>query len=120
MQPIGPQIRAVVDNDCLLAYVSPMALYLYRIEPSREGMPEAPTDREQQLIGEHFAYLSAAYESGVVRYVGRTLSAPFLGLALFEAADDSAAAAFLAGDPAIRAGVFCGLAQPFREVFPMR
>jgi uncharacterized protein YciI len=97
-----------------------MALYLYRIEPTRSGMPDAPTDEEQRLVGEHFAYLSLAYESGVVRWVGRTLTAPHVGLALFEAADEVAASAFVARDPAVIAGVFSGHAQPFREVLPMR
>lgn len=97
-----------------------MALYLYRIEPARAGLPDAPTEDEQRLVGEHFAYLSRAYESGVVQWVGRTLTAPHLGLALFEAEDDSRASAFVASDPAVSAGVFSGRAQPFRDVLPMR
>lgn len=105
------------DHQHGLLYHPPMALYLYRIEPAREGMPDAPTADEQRLVGEHFEYLSAAHEQGIVKYAGRTLSAPHLGMALFEATDDAAAAAFLAGDPAVQAGIFRGLAQPFREIF---
>jgi uncharacterized protein YciI len=97
-----------------------MALFLYRIEPSRAGMPEAPTPTERSNIDAHFAYLKAAYEAGVVKYVGRTQSAPHLGIAVFEAADQDAATRFLAEDPAVKAGVFRGLSQPFAEVFPMR
>lgn len=97
-----------------------MALYLYRIEPTRAGMPDAPTEAEERLVREHFAYLATAYESGDVLYVGRTLTAPHVGLAFFDAADDEHADAFVANDPAIRAGIFEGRAQPFREVLPMR
>jgi uncharacterized protein YciI len=97
-----------------------MALYLYRIEPTRSGMPDAPTEGEERLVREHFTYLSTAYESGVVQYVGRTLTAPHVGLAVFDAADDEHADAFVANDPAVRAGVFEGRAQPFCEVLLMR
>lgn len=97
-----------------------MTLFLYRIEPTRTQMPDSPTDDEARLVGEHFVYLSTAYESGVVQWVGRTLTAPHLGLALFDAADEVAASAFVANDPAVSAGVFNGSAQPFREVLPMR
>jgi uncharacterized protein YciI len=97
-----------------------MALYLYRIEPTRAGMPDAPTEEEQRLVREHFAYLSKAYESGAVRWVGRTLTAPHVGLALFSADDDEKAAAFVASDPAVAGGIFSGRAQPFNEILPMR
>jgi uncharacterized protein len=97
-----------------------MALYLYRIEPMRAGMPDAPTEDEERLVREHFAYLATAYETGVVQYVGRTVTAPHVGLALFDAADDEHADAFVANDPAVRAGIFEGRAQPFLEVLAMR
>jgi uncharacterized protein YciI len=95
-------------------------LYLYFIEPARPGMPDAPTPEEGKVVEAHFAYLQEAYARGVVRYVGRTTAAPHTGLALFEAADDVAAQAFLRADPAVAAGVFVGRAQPFKEIFPMR
>lgn len=97
-----------------------MATYLYFIEPARPGMPDGPTPEEGQAVEAHFGYLKDAYERGVVRWVGRTLAAPHVGLALFEAADDVAANAFLQGDPAVAGGVFLGRAQPFGEILPMR
>ncbi|MBX3231967.1 MAG: hypothetical protein KIT84_12375 [Labilithrix sp.] len=97
-----------------------MPTYLYRIEPTRLGMPTDPTPEEQSAVAAHFAYLKAAYDSGVVRYVGRTLDAPHLGLAVLEAADQDAATAFLTGDPAVEKGIFAGRVQPFSEVLPMR
>lgn len=83
-------------------------------------MPDSPTDHEERLIGEHFVYLSTGDESGVVQWVGRTLTAPHIGLALFDAADGVAASAFVVNDPAVSARVFSVSAQPFREVLPMR
>ena len=93
-----------------------MGTWLYRIEPAREGMPDAPTPAEMTLVGQHFAYLQAAYAAGTARWVARTETAPHLGLAVVECADRVAAEAFLAGDPAVAAGVFRGQIQPLKEV----
>ncbi len=94
-----------------------MPTFLYRIEPAREGMPDAPTAEEAALVGEHFAYLRAAHEAGVATLVGRTGTAPHLGLALLELPDEGAAEAFFARDPAVAAGVFRGRVQPFSVIF---
>lgn len=95
-----------------------MPTYLYRIEPKRPSMPERPTAAEAAAVEEHFAYLERHHDAGRVSFVGRTLSAPFVGLAVFEAADAEAAERFLREDPAVVAGVFVGTVQAFRQVFP--
>lgn len=94
-----------------------MPQYLYAIEPARAEMPTAPTDAEAALVDAHFAYLKAAWESSVVKLVGRTTTPPFLGLAIVEARDDGEAEAFLRADPAVAAGVFRGRIQPWKQVF---
>lgn len=95
-----------------------MASYLYRIEPKRAGMPEQPTAAEAAAVDAHFSYLERHHDGGRVSFVGRTLAAPFVGLAVFEADDDDAAARFLNEDPGVVAGVFVGTVQEFRVVFP--
>jgi uncharacterized protein YciI len=97
-----------------------MPTFLYRIEPTRDDMPTAPTDAERELVAAHFAYLRSAYEAGTVRYVGRATERPWLGIALLEVADKSAADAFLAGDPAVAGGAFRGLTQAWNTVFEAR
>lgn len=95
-----------------------MADYLYQIVPKRAGMPEGPTEAESAAVEAHFGYLERYHDVGRVSFVGRTLTAPFVGLAVFEADDDEAAARFLNEDPGVVAGVFVGTVQPFRQVFP--
>lgn len=90
-----------------------MPHYLIRLSPARADMPDGPTPEEAETVGRHFAYLKAAHEMGQLFMAGRTMIPPYIGIAVFTAEDDSAAAEFLAGDPAIEAGVFIGEVQPF-------
>jgi uncharacterized protein YciI len=95
-----------------------MSTWLYHIAPARPGMPDAPTPEEAELVGAHFAYLTAKHREGVVSWVARTETAPHLGLAVFTAPDEAAARALLAADPAVAAGVFVGRVQPLKVVYP--
>jgi uncharacterized protein YciI len=90
-----------------------MPHYLIRLRPSRPEMPVSPTPEEAEIVGRHFEYLKAAKETGKLFMAGRTITPPFIGIAVFEADDDAAAEAFLSGDPAIQEGVFNGSVQPF-------
>jgi len=90
-----------------------MPHYLIRLRPTRQEMPESPTPQESEIVRRHFKYLKAAKETGQLFMAGRTMSPPFIGIAVFEADDDAAAEAFLSGDPAIQEGVFNGSVQPF-------
>lgn len=94
-----------------------MPTYLLRLEPVRPEMPGAPTPGEAAAVAAHFAHLQAAWRAGRVHFCGRTETAPFVGHAVFEAADGSAAEAFAATDPAVAAGVFRAAVQPYRVVF---
>lgn len=76
-------------------------------------MPEGPTAEEAETVGRHFAYLKAAHEAGRLFMAGRTMIPPYTGIAVFTAESDEEASEFLAGDPAIVAGVFKGEVQPF-------
>lgn len=95
-----------------------MATFSYMIQPAREDMtPENTTTAEINLIGAHFEYLKQNYERGIVSYVGRTDSPPYIGVAVFEAEDLAAAEAFSQADPAIFGKVFVARIQPFKVIF---
>ena len=81
-------------------------------------MPDAPTESERALVGQHFAYLQEGCPAGTVKLVGRTMEAPHLGLAILEAAGKPEAEAFLHGDPAVAAGIFRALVQAFAQIMP--
>lgn len=76
-------------------------------------MPLDPTQEETQLVGQHFAYLKQALADGRLILAGRTGTAPFLGIAIFEAEDEAAALRFTQADPAVKGGVFVATVQPF-------
>ena len=88
--------------------------YVCFLEPGRPEMPTDPTEREQRLIGEHFAYLQDLTERGVGVLAGRTTDAPFVGLFVFRAESDEAAEALVGVDPGVAAGVFVARVRPFR------
>lgn len=93
-----------------------MPQYLYRIQPTRIGMLTASTVDEDRIISEHFAYLKALTDQGVMILVGRTLNkdASTFGIAIFEAEDDDAARVIMENDPAVREGVMRAELFPYR------
>ena len=91
--------------------------YLYVLRPTRLAMLTAgPTPAEAAVVGEHFAYLQALTERGVMILVGRTLNndAETLGLAIFRAGSEAEARAIMENDPAVRQGVMTAKLYPYR------
>jgi len=91
-----------------------MPQYLCIYTPCRPTFAEDASEAEQRVVGEHFEYLSGALEAGALVLAGRTLDAPPMGLAVFEAVSDECAAAFVERDPAVRAGLFSAAVRPYR------
>jgi len=77
-----------------------------------------PTDAEQAIVAEHFAYLQELTEKGVIILVGRTLTTDenTMGLAIFRAESEDAARQIMNGDPAVRKGVMTATLYPFKVV----
>ena len=94
-----------------------MAQFLYRIQPTRLGMlTEGPTEREAQILGEHFAYLSGLTDKGSVLMAGRTLTADdrAFGIVVLVAPTLSEADAIMNDDPAVKHGVMRAELFPYR------
>jgi uncharacterized protein len=93
-----------------------MMQFLYRIRPTRANMlAEGPTEREAQVVGEHFAYLKALVEAGTVLMAGRTTQVDGTwGIVIFVAPSEPAADALMRDDPAVREGVMTAELFPFR------
>ncbi len=94
-----------------------METYAYRIQPVRSDMLATGLDeREQAVVGEHFAYLQEALAQGVLLLAGRTLTTDekSFGIAVFRAESPEAAQAFTGNDPAVRKGVMRAEVFPFR------
>ena len=94
-----------------------MKQYLYRIQPARpEMLSEGATPQEDEIVGQHFAYLQSLTTSGTVILAGRTLTtdANSFGIIIFKAESDEAAQAIVDADPAVKAGVFKAALFPYR------
>lgn len=89
-------------------------LYVLKVVPSLHDQAKW-TDRENAIVGRHFARLKSATDAGSVIFAGRTnepLDATF-GLVVFEAADAAAAKAFMDADPAVAEGVMTATLHPY-------
>jgi uncharacterized protein len=96
-----------------------MQEFLYKLQLARGDMLRTgPTDSEQAVVGEHFAYLQDLNAQGVIILVGRTLNTDenTMGLTIFRAESEDAARQIMNGDPAVKKGVMTATLYPFRVV----
>ena len=94
-----------------------MNQFLYLLKPARLGMlTEGPTPEEAETVSRHFAYLSDLTDQGVMILVGRTQNKDesTLGLAIFEAEDETAARKIMENDPAVAGGVMRATLYPYK------
>jgi len=85
------------------------SLFAILLEPGPAWKPGKPF--QEQGLGPHLQYWLALHREGRIVTAGPL--GEDSGLVVFYAADGEAAAAILAGDPAIAAGVFTGSVRPY-------
>ena len=91
-----------------------MAQWVYRIVPTRPEMVAAATDEESAIVTEHFGYLVALKEAGILILAGRTqVEEGTWGITIFEAPDEASARAVMETDPAVAAGVMSATLYPY-------
>ncbi len=91
--------------------------FLYTIRPIRiEMLTEGPTDRETEIITQHFDYLSELAAQGVVEFAGRTDTDDerTFGIVVFQARSENDALKIVQSDPAVAEGVMVPELFPFR------
>ena len=96
-----------------------MREFLYKLQLVRSDMLRTgPTDVEQAIVAEHFAYLQDLHAKGVIIFVGRTLTTDenTMGLTVFRAESEDAARQIMNGDPAVKKGVMTATLYPFKVV----
>jgi uncharacterized protein YciI len=94
-----------------------MQEYLCRIKPTRLKMlTEGPTEREAEIVGQHFSHLQQLVAQGTVLMAGRTLNADehTFGIVVFLAESEAQAQELVRSDPAVKQGVM------HAELFPYR
>jgi len=96
-----------------------MQEFLYKLQLVRGDMLRTgPTDSEQAVVAEHFAYLQNLNAQGVIILVGRTLTTDenTMGLTVFRAETEDAARQIMNGDPAVKKRVMTATLYPFKVV----
>jgi uncharacterized protein YciI len=91
--------------------------FLYRLRPTRTEMVTiGPTPEEEAIVDEHFAYLAALTERGVMVLVGRTQNndEETFGLCIFQAESEDSARQIMNDDPAVKTGIMRARLYPFR------
>jgi uncharacterized protein YciI len=94
-----------------------MEQFIYILTPTRTDMlANGLTVREDEIIANHFAYLSDLKNKGVVKLAGRTThtDASSFGVMIFEAEDEEAGRRIMANDPAVKENVLAAKLFPFR------
>lgn len=90
-----------------------MNRYVYIVRPLRPDMPNAMTEAEERIVGEHFEYLKSALTEGTLLLAGPCEDGEF-GIVIFQAESPEAAEEFMAGDPAVKQGVMSAELRAFR------
>ena len=86
-----------------------MAYFCYRLSGPRPGFPADMTVAEQAAMDRHAAYWAEQVAAGAAIAVGPVFAPDgVFGLAVLVAEDEAAAAALVAADPVLKAGLGFG------------
>jgi uncharacterized protein YciI len=94
-----------------------MLEFLYKLQLVRgDLLRTGPTEAEQAVVAEHFAYLQTLNTKGVIILVGRTLNTDknAMGLAIFRAESEDAARRIMNDDPAVKKSLMTATLYPFK------
>jgi uncharacterized protein YciI len=87
--------------------------YVYLTRPVRPGWDDGLTTEEEATMSAHFSYLQQVHRKGDLLLAGPCEDAAF-SIVVFQATSDEQAAAMMATDPAVRAGIVTAELHRFR------
>jgi len=124
---IGSAALAICGTPLQLAAQSPAPakpkqfIYVLRLVP-RLHADANWTAEDNAVLGRHFKRFQEAIASGQLILAGRTMESgeKTFGIAIFEAADEAAARAFMEGDPAVSGGLMTAELHPFAVALQRR
>ena len=91
--------------------------FIYVFDPVRPELvtdPDAWTEEDTRIAGEHFAYLQRATHEGIVILAGRSLDGKGPAVVIFEADTEDDARRFMEADPFVAGGLMRASLHPFR------
>lgn len=109
----APTAKAAAATPKLKQYI-----YVLKLVP-RLHDDKAWTDADKAVIAQHVENFKKATASGQLWVAGRTTEAgkDTFGIAIFTAADDEAARAFMNADPCVAANIMTATLHPFYAAF---
>lgn len=90
-----------------------MQEYIYLIHPFRDDFFEHPTKEETTIMDQHYQYLTAAAEKGIVLMAGPCLDDTF-GIVLLQAENEEVARTFMYNDPSVVNNIMMAELHPIR------
>ena len=94
-----------------------MQQWIYVLKVTRlEMLTECATPQEDEIVGQHFAYLKDLTDKGVMILMGRTQNKDesTFGIAIFEAENEQAARAIMENDLAVSGGMMRATLYPYK------
>ena len=91
--------------------------FIYVFDPVRPELvtdPDAWTEEDTRIAGEHFTYLQRATHEGIVILAGRSLDGKGPAVVIFEADTEDDARRFMEADPFVAGGLMRASLHPFR------
>jgi uncharacterized protein len=89
--------------------------WLVFLRPHRPEMPFEPTEEEDRITGEHFAYLQRLRAEGKLLLAGPSpVAGDTIGIAIFDVEDEAEVRALVAADPAVVSGIMTPELRPLR------
>lgn len=91
--------------------------FIYVFDPVRPELvtdPDAWTEEDTRIAGEHVAYLQRATQEGIVILAGRSLDGKGPAVVIFEADTEDDARRFMEADPFVAGGLMRASLHPFR------
>lgn len=96
-------------------------IYVFEaVRPELVTNPDAWTEEDTRIAGEHFAYLQNATEEGIVILAGRSLDGNGPAVVIFEADSEEKARSFMQADPFVAGGLMRAKLHPFRAALVRR
>ena len=89
--------------------------WLVFLRPHRPEMPFEPTEYEDRITSEHFAYLQRLRADGSLLLAGPSpVAGDSIGIAIFDVEDEAEVRTLVAADPAIVSGIMTSEIRPLR------
>jgi uncharacterized protein YciI len=89
--------------------------WLVLLRPVREEMAFEPTEDEQRIVSDHYAYLVGLRDAGKLVVAGPSIvEGDTFGIGVLDVDDESEVQAIVAADPAVSSGTMTAEVRPLR------